>query len=91
MPMKNFWSVRVSDPEQYTKFRYQKDKFGKGIDVDFGIKDGKSHIQAIRFHKDKFTKAQATKWAKDHKFNIVKVESQTELGVKLMQLKTESI
>ena len=33
----------------------------------FGLKDGKSHLQAIRFNISKFTPGKAKEWLKEHK------------------------
>jgi hypothetical protein len=56
--MKNYWSFRQTDPEQYETFRFDKAPFnGKesdGVVVVYGIKgtgkDRKSEIQTIRFY-----------------------------------------
>jgi len=68
MPFPNFHAARQTDPDQYDKFAHSKNKLGNGIDAIFGIKNGKSEIQSIRFNKTKFTVAQAKKWLKDHDF-----------------------
>jgi hypothetical protein len=66
MPYPNFYAARITSPKQYTSHRYQKNKFGQGIDVVWGIKDGKAHIQAIRFAKSKFSASEAKAWLKRH-------------------------
>jgi hypothetical protein len=66
MPYPNYHSARISDPAQYDTHAYSKGKFGKGIDAVFGIKDGKSSLQAIRFDKTRWSSKQARKWLSKH-------------------------
>lgn len=62
-------SCRISDPGKYDRFRRQNDKFGKGIDVIWGIKEGNPvELQAIRFAKEKFTADEAKAWCKSHDY-----------------------
>ena len=68
----------MEDPKQYDDFRRQNDKFGPGISAIFGIKTKPkrtSELQSIRFDKDKFTPAEAKKWAKDHNHTCKPFES----------------
>ena len=78
MPFKNFHSARLKDPDQYDRFAYEADKLGDGIDVVFGIKAGKSEIQAIRFDKTKFSTARAKAWLKDHDKKAILFEPASE-------------
>lgn len=64
MPFKNEHSVRVHDPSGYTKFR--RGNLTSGVDAIYGIKDGKSEIQALRFDKTKFSPEEAKAWATKH-------------------------
>ncbi len=66
MPFPNEHAARLIDPGQFTSFRRQNDKGGQGVDFIFGIKDGSSKLQAVRFSKSQFTVEQAKKWLKDH-------------------------
>ena len=67
MPYPNFHAARIQDPDIFPKKRYEKDAFGNGIDVIWGITDaGKAEVQAIRFDKNVFTPEQARAWLKKH-------------------------
>lgn len=69
MPSTTEHTARISDPSKYDKFRRENDKFGKGIDVVWGIlSNGKTEVQSIRFDANKFTSAEARKWLKDHDY-----------------------
>jgi len=62
MPYQNEHSCRINDPKKYDEFKRvncaQKYK-DKCIDVIYGIKDGKSEIQAYRYRKDIWTEKEA--------------------------------
>jgi len=77
-PYKGEHACRIKNPKQYSKFRRQNNKFGKGIHVIYGIKkkDDKwvSEVQSIRFDADKFTVKEAKKWLKDHNWKYIKFE-----------------
>lgn len=64
MPYPGEHAARMADPGQFTSFARQNDKMGDGIHVIFGIKGGKSEIQAIRFDKEKFSPEEAREWLK---------------------------
>jgi hypothetical protein len=66
MPMKNEHSIRIKSPD-YPK--YARKTLTSGVDAVLGIKNGKSEVQALRFDKDKFTMAQAVKWANEHGYD----------------------
>lgn len=67
-PYPNEHACRIKDPGQFDRIRRENDKFGKGIDAIWGVKDNKSELQAIRFDKSKFTADEAKKWCKDHDY-----------------------
>lgn len=71
MPYNNLHTFRIRNPEQFDSFRTVKDKFGDGIDVLFGIKDGKSVVASIRFDSGKFSYTSAKQWLKDHDYNPI--------------------
>jgi hypothetical protein len=50
MPYPNQHAARLTDPDQYSKFRtFSPDDFPAGVSVILGIKDdGSSEFQAIR-------------------------------------------
>ena len=72
MPYPSEHAARIHDPKQYKSFA--RKTIAPGIDVVFGIKDGKSEIQAYRFDRKKFTPAQAKKWLKDHDAKVMTFE-----------------
>lgn len=70
-PYPNEYSCRLKDPGQFTTFRRVNNAAkvnGKRIDFIFGIKNGKSEIQAIRYPKDIWTEDSAKRncSAKEH-------------------------
>lgn len=77
-PNPNEHSCRLTDPDKYDEFARQNDKFGEGIDALYGIKDGKSELQSIRFKTSRFTAAQAKKWCKEHDYECILFEAATE-------------
>ena len=66
MPYPNEHAARLTDPGKYTHFARENNKGGDGVDFIFGIKDGESELQAIRFKKNKFTESEARTWLKDN-------------------------
>jgi hypothetical protein len=73
-PYPNEHAARVESPDKYDKFARNNGKFGSGIDAIFGIKDGKSELQAVRFDKTKFTVDEAKKWLKDNDIKYISFE-----------------
>jgi hypothetical protein len=76
-PYPNEHACRVADPDQFPKKRRQNDKFGPGVHVIWGIKDGKTHLQAIRFSAAKFTASAAKAWLKAHDRTCIMFEAAT--------------
>jgi hypothetical protein len=74
MPYSGEHTARLMDPSQFDRFARKNDEFGPGIDAIYGIKDGKAHLQAIRFDKEKFTPAEAKKWVEDHGHKMIAFE-----------------
>jgi len=81
-PYPNEHSCRLQDPDKYSRFARNNNRFGDGIHAIFGRRktDGKSELQAIRFDKTKFTVAQAKKWCKDHDHTCKPFEPATQTG-----------
>lgn len=77
-PYPNEHAARLTDPGQYDSIRRENDAGGPGIDFIYGIKDGKSELQAIRFDKTRFTPAEARKWLQDHDFSPIEFEEASE-------------
>jgi hypothetical protein len=67
MPFPNEHAARQSEPGQYDKFRRSNDQGGAGVHFIYGIKDGKSEVQSVRFDKSKFTPEEAKAWLEKHK------------------------
>jgi HK97 family phage major capsid protein/HK97 family phage prohead protease len=76
-PYPNEHAARLTDPDQYDSIRRVNDEFGAGIDAIYGIKDGTSELQAIRFDADRFTPAEAREWLTDHDFDAMMFEEAT--------------
>ena len=69
MPMPSEHSCRLESPDKYDRFarkNCEQKHEGKCIDVIYGIKEGKSEIQALRYNKEVWTEAQAKSHCKDH-------------------------
>lgn len=62
----NQWQYRVKSPGLFDKMRTVK--ITDGVSIIYGRKKGSDdwETQAYRFDKDKFSKAEAKKWLKDH-------------------------
>jgi len=74
MPYPNEHAARLRDPDQYDEFRRENDEGGDGIDFIYGIKDGTSELQAIRFDSDVFSVDQARQWLDDNDFEPILFE-----------------
>lgn len=82
MPLPNYHSARILKPD-FEKYAYKK--LGTGVDLVLGIKDGKSHTQAIRFNVKEFTPEEAKAWLKKHdkkfvSFHPAKVVKEEDAG-----------
>jgi HK97 family phage major capsid protein len=73
-PYPNEHAARISDPDQYDRFRREADAGGDGIDFIYGIVDNTSEIQSIRFDADRYTEAEARQWLTEHDFDPIKFE-----------------
>jgi HK97 family phage major capsid protein/HK97 family phage prohead protease len=76
-PYPNEHAARLKEPGQYDSIRRVNNEGGEGVDFIYGIKDGTSEIQAIRFDADRFSPAEARKWLTDHDFNAISFETAT--------------
>lgn len=79
-PYPNEHAARLQDPEQYDSLRRVNDEGGNGVDFIYGIKEGESELQAIRFRSSVFTAAEARTWLADHDFNPIEFEEATGNG-----------
>jgi hypothetical protein len=65
LPYPSEHSARLIAPH-FDKYARKNDAGGAGVDFIFGISNGKSELQAIRFDKKKFTAEEAHAWLKAH-------------------------
>ena len=70
-PYTTEYSCRIHNPDKYSSFRRQNNAGkhnGKRLDFIYGIKSGKSEIQAIRMPKSDWTRESAQKFCstKEH-------------------------
>jgi HK97 family phage major capsid protein/HK97 family phage prohead protease len=79
-PYPNEHAARLTDPEQYDSLRRENDAGGSGIDFIYGIKEGVSEIQAIRFRSSQFTPAEARAWLAENDFDPIMFEEATGDG-----------
>lgn len=77
-PYPNEHAARLKDPSQYDSFARKNNEGGDGIDFIYGIKDGVSEIQAIRFDKNKYSVDDAKKWLSEHDFSPIEFEEASE-------------
>jgi HK97 family phage major capsid protein/HK97 family phage prohead protease len=79
-PYPNEHAARLTDPEQYDSLRRENNAGGSGIDFIYGIKEGVSEIQAIRFRSSQFTPAEAREWLAENDFDPIMFEEATGDG-----------
>ena len=79
-PYPNEHAARLKDPGQYDSLRRVNDEGGTGVDFIYGIKEGESELQAIRFRSSVFTAAEARAWLADHDFEAIEFEEATGDG-----------
>lgn len=76
-PYPNEHAARLTDPDQYDELRRVNDEGGEGVDFIYGIKDGESEIQAVRFDAARFTPTEARQWLADHDMTAMLFEEAT--------------
>jgi len=79
-PYPNEHAARLKDPDQYDSLRRENDAGGPGIDYIYGIKEGTSEIQAIRFRSSEYSPAEARAWLAEHDFDAIEFEEATGDG-----------
>jgi HK97 family phage major capsid protein len=87
-PYPNEHAARLKDPAQYDSFARVNDEGGDGIDFIYGVKDGATELQAIRFDKTKFSPAEARDWLAKHDFSPIEFEEASEREVGEIQATT---
>ena len=81
-PFKNEHSCRLKSPEQFDSFRRQNNAGqheGKRIDFIFGIKEGKSELQAMRYPKSIWTASSA-------RFHCASKKGSFEAAIKYVEI-----
>lgn len=84
MPYKNEHACRLEDPGKFDRFNRvncEQKHEGKCIDVIYGIKEGKSKIQALRYPKDEWT-ADAAKSHCEGREGTFEAAAEEEQGAK---------
>ena len=76
-PYPNEHAARISDPAQYDEFSREADAGGSGVDFIYGIKEGESELQAIRFDADVFSEGEAREWLEEHELEPIEFEAAT--------------
>lgn len=73
-PYPNEHAARLVDPDEFDDFRREKEAGGSGVDFIYGIADGESRIQSIRFDASVFSEGEARDWLDEHDFEPIKFE-----------------
>lgn len=87
-PYPNEHAARITDPAKYDEFAREADAGGPGIDFIYGIMDGESELQAVRFDADRYSAAEARAWLDEHEFEPIEFEEATgerEAGMEDME------
>jgi HK97 family phage major capsid protein/HK97 family phage prohead protease len=79
-PYPNEHAARLTDPDQYDSLRRENDAGGAGVDFIYGIKEGVSEVQAIRFNSSQYTPTEARAWLAEHDFTPIEFEEATGDG-----------
>ena len=67
MPFQREHAARQLSPESFVRFA--RKRLAPGVSAVLGIDvDGRSHVQSLRFDKDRFTPAEARGWLARHGF-----------------------
>jgi uncharacterized protein len=77
-PYPNEHAARLEDPNKYDSFTRENDAFGFGVDAIYGIKEGVSELQAIRFDKLKWTVQDALMWLDENDYDPILFEPAIE-------------
>lgn len=76
-PYPNEHAARMTDPDQYDELRRENNAGGEGVDFIYGIKEGESEIQAVRFDAQQFTPEEARQWLADNDMDPIMFEEAT--------------
>ena len=89
-PYENEHACRLNDPKKYDRFARKncyKKSDGKCIDFIFGIKEGKSEVQSLRYNKKKWTEADAKAHCKDKEGKFEAAKKSVDNYIKKEELK----
>jgi len=76
-PYPNEHAARMTDPAQYDELRRENNAGGEGVDFIYGIKEGVSEIQAVRFDAQQFSVEEARQWLADNEMDPIEFEQAT--------------
>ena len=76
-PYPNEHAARMTDPAQYDELRRENNAGGEGVDFIYGIKEGVSEIQAVRFDAQQFSVEEARQWLADNEMDPIMFEEAT--------------
>lgn len=76
MPYPSEHAARIHPPANYQSFA--RKNIAPGIDAIFGIRGGRSEIQAYRFDAKKFSASQAKAWLSKHQVKVLMFEPASE-------------
>lgn len=57
------------DPDQFDEFTREDDKLGKGVSAVWGVRGGKTKLQAVRFDASEFSAEEAQEWLAEHNYD----------------------
>jgi len=75
-PYPNEHAARISDPSQYDEFA--REEVATGVDFIYGIKDGESELQSVRFDAEVFSEGEAREWLEEHDLEPIEFEPAME-------------
>ena len=90
-PYPNEHAARIQDPDQYDDFRRENDVPQDGVDYIYGLKDGSSELQSIRFDRELFTPAAARAWLDENNFTALEFEEATGDRSQLQESNSDGI
>jgi len=91
MPYPNEHSCRLENPDKYDKFNRKncgQKHDDKCIDVIYGVKEGKSEIQALRYGTDIWTEAAARAHCKEREGTFEPAEKEKKAMKKVIERRT---
>ena len=69
----------ISEQTEAGKYsNFERRKYEEGVAIVYGVLEGKSKVQSVRFNTTKFTVSQAEEWLTEHKMKAVVQEAVVE-------------